>query len=41
MRFSVGSDLRHEVIVGGSEPLLFEPEIDWGTFSEPNIIHAY
>jgi hypothetical protein len=41
MRFSVGSNLKHDVIVGSSEPLLFEPEIDWEMFAEPNIIHAY
>ncbi len=41
MRFTVGSDLKSQVAAGSPEPLLFEPEIDWATFTEPNIIHAY
>jgi hypothetical protein len=23
------------------EPLVFSPTVDWDTFSEPNITHAY
>ena len=25
----------------GSEPILFEPSVDWANFTEPNIINAY
>jgi hypothetical protein len=41
MRFAVGSDLKYQILRGSSKPLLFEPEIDWATFDEPNITHAY
>jgi len=41
MRFTVGSDLKHQITDGSAGPLLFEPAIDWATFTEPNIIHAY
>ncbi len=41
MRIGVASDLTYRVIAGNEQPLLFEPEVDWRTFSEPNIIHAY
>jgi hypothetical protein len=41
MRLTVGSDLKYRVVERGAKPLLFEPEIDWAKFSEPNIIHAY
>jgi len=41
MRFTVGSDLKHQITNAGARPLLFEPAIDWATFAEPNIIYAY
>jgi hypothetical protein len=41
MRLALGSDLTHQILGGSTRPLLFEPEIDWATFSEPNITHAY
>ena len=41
MRLSVASDLACRVEVGNGNPLLFEPEVDWRSFSEPNILHAY
>ncbi|MFY9573194.1 MAG: hypothetical protein WAV20_17480 [Blastocatellia bacterium] len=41
MRFTLDSDLKRRVHDGRSEPLLFEPEVDWAKFKEPNIIHAY
>ena len=41
MRLVVGSDLKYQILAGGSKPMLFEPEIDWATFDEPNITHAY
>ncbi len=33
--------LRGEVIEGNPEPLVFSPDVDWDTFDEPNITHAY
>ena len=41
MRLTLGSDLKHQVDDGRARPLIFEPEIDWTTFVEPNITHAY
>jgi hypothetical protein len=41
MRLVVGSDLRHQISGGSTRPLVFEPEIDWSKFAEPNITHAY
>ena len=41
MRLIAGSDLKHQIADGSARPLLFEPEIDWATFAEPNITQAY
>jgi len=41
MRVTFGSDLKHQIIAGSAGLLVFEPEIDWATFTEPNITHAY
>jgi len=41
MRITIGSNLKYQIDKGSVKPLLFEPEIDWTTFAEPNIIHAY
>jgi hypothetical protein len=34
-------DLNYTVHSPGAEPLIFEPELNWDKFAEPNIIHAY
>lgn len=41
MRFVFGSDLKFQVLEGRRDALLFEPEVDWATFTEPNITQAY
>ena len=41
MQISIASDLTYRVDAESAEPLVFEPEVDWRTFGEPNIIHAY
>ena len=41
MHLTVTSDLRYEVHDAGAEPLVFEPELDWSCFTDPNIIHGY
>ena len=41
IRLEVTSKLSHRVIEGGPLPLVFEPDVDWSTFSEPSIINAY
>ena len=41
MVLAVDSELRHRVERGGPNPLVFEPTVDWSTFSEPTIIDGY
>ena len=41
MRFVVGSNMKSQIVPRGAKPLIFEPEVDWASFVEPNIIHAY
>ena len=41
MHITLDSELRYSVNEEGAEPLVFEPHINWETFTEPNIIHAY
>jgi hypothetical protein len=43
MHLTIDSDLRYQVhdADAGAEPLVFLPLIDWSTFTEPNIIHAF
>jgi len=41
MRLTVDSEMRHEAELAGTKPMFFEPQIDWPTFVEPNIVHAY
>jgi hypothetical protein len=37
----VNSELRYRVDEAEAVPLVFEPHINWATFTEPNIIQAY
>jgi hypothetical protein len=37
----VDEQLRFRVASRGALPLLFEPDMDWGTFRGANIIHDY
>ena len=41
MRLTVDSEMQYEAELAGSKPMFFEPQIDWPTFTEPNIVHAY
>ncbi len=41
IQLSVDNELHYQVQTGGADPLVFEPQLDWGTFTEPNIIHSY
>ena len=41
MELVVDSDLNSRVERGGPDPLVFEPEIDWNEFKDPNIIDGY
>lgn len=38
---TVTSDLRILVRTEGAVPLVFEPEVNWRQFGEPNILNAY
>jgi hypothetical protein len=37
----VDSELNFRIQKGGPSPLVFEPEIDWSSFTDPNIIDGY
>lgn len=39
--FRVTSDLLIEVRTEKAQPLVFAPEIDWTSFTAPNILDAY
>jgi len=41
MRLTIDSELQYEAELAGSNPMFFEPQIDWSTFSGPNIVHDY
>ena len=41
MNLTLNSDLSYQVHEDGAEPLVFQPQVDWETFEEPNIIGAY
>ena len=41
MRLTVDSELRFRVHDAGAEPLVFSPQVDWATFEEQNITHAF
>jgi hypothetical protein len=41
MHIDIDSDLEYRVREKDAQPLMFEPHVDWETFAEPNIIHAY
>jgi hypothetical protein len=35
------SAMRYRVDEPGAQPLVFEPDVDFNTLADPNIIHAY
>lgn len=41
LRLEVDSEMSVKVGTPGAEPLVFSPQVDWPSFDEPNIIHAY
>ena len=41
IRITIDSDLRYQVDEEACDPLVFEPEMDWQGFAEPNIVNAY
>jgi len=41
MHIDLDSELKYRVREKDARPLMFEPRVDWDTFEEPNILHAY
>ena len=41
LRITVSSDMEFSVHDQDASPLVFMPQVDWRTFTEPNIIDAY
>ena len=41
LHISVDSDLKYRVVDKDASPLVFEPRVDWETFTKPNIIDDY
>lgn len=41
IKFVVGSDLNYRIVEGDPSLLVFEPDIDWSEFKDPNIIDGY
>jgi hypothetical protein len=41
MELVVDSGLNFRIARGGPNPLVFEPEVDWSEFKDPNIIDGY
>lgn len=41
LHLTFDSELDWRVAERGARPLLFEPDVDWQTFTAPNIIHDY
>jgi hypothetical protein len=41
LRLTVDSALQFQVDDPAADPLVFSPQIDWPTFEEPNITHAF
>lgn len=41
LAMTVDSEMSYEVHSPGANPLVFQPQINWKTFTDPNIIDAY
>ena len=41
IRLLIDSEMNCQVLSSGAQPYLFEPHIDWQSFSAPSIIHDY
>jgi hypothetical protein len=41
MRLKINSDLECEILVGGSEPIIFVPQVDFSKLADPSIIDAF
>jgi hypothetical protein len=41
LRLTVDRELRFRLRDETADPLVFSPQVDWATFEEPNITHAF
>lgn len=41
MELVIDSDLEYRIRKGGPAPLVFEPNVDWSRFHDPNILDGY
>ncbi len=37
----IDSDLNYRILTGSPSLLVFEPDVDWNRFQEPNILNGY
>lgn len=40
IRLAVDTELNYRILEGGPALLVFEPDVDWAHFTDPNIIHG-
>jgi hypothetical protein len=41
LRLLIDSGLDYRVLSPGAEPYIFEPHLDWQSFTAPSIVHDY
>ena len=41
LNIQIDGELNYQLLQKAARPLVFEPEVDWDNFTEPNIIDAY
>jgi len=41
LELTIDDQLHFQIAQADARPLVFAPDVDWATFDEPNIIHAY
>ena len=37
----IDSEMKIRSVSADAEPMVFQPDVNWALFDEPNIIHAY
>ncbi len=41
LKIVLDSEMKILSVSEGAEPMVFQPDVNWAHFDEPNIIHAY
>jgi hypothetical protein len=41
LKIVLDSEMEIRSVSAGAEPMVFQPDVNWAQFDEPNIIHAY